>query len=186
MAIRAFSLAGLATALSLLAAPANAGFFDDLARAFSGPPQPRQAIEPSNPLYVTVKPQWKRGARQRTRIPTAEAKSTPPKAPAVKLDPSSDPNWYLKDPTMRRGDIVITDRGVLVFYGRDADDMRRSDFAALGGKTNDKTWKGRLEAAAAGGRRFFGEGPAENRKAVISIAPPKEEESSGPIRTVQQ
>jgi len=157
MAFRAISLAGLATLLSITALPVHAaGLFDDLARAFFGAPQRRQVVEPYNPLSVTVKP---RQQRARVKAAAVEAPSTP-KPPAVQLDPSRDPYWYLKDPTMRRGDIVVTDRGVLVFQGRDADTMHRTDFSALGG-SDPKGWKRKLQTAAAGGRTMFTGGPVK-------------------------
>ncbi len=160
MAFRAISLAGLATILSITALPAHAaGFFDDLARAFLGAPTRPQAVEPYNPLSVTVKPRRQKSVR--AKAAPVEARSTP-KPPVVQLDPSSDPYWYLKDPTMRRGDIVVTDRGVLVYQGRNADAMRRSDFAGLG-SGDAKSWKRKLQAAAAGARTMFSPGATRVR-----------------------
>lgn len=125
-----------------------ANIFDDFARAFFGAPQrpvPAAPLDQSDPLSVTVKP-------KRQALPDVSSKPSPP---VVQLNPSQDPNWYLKDPTLRRGDIVVTARGVMVYQGRDADFMTKADFAALGGKPGDKSWKGQLQAAAAGGRTFF-------------------------------
>ncbi|QEL23421.1 hypothetical protein FQV39_13165 [Bosea sp. F3-2] len=140
-------VAAVATIAATMPAGA-AGFLDDLANALFGRPRPRPmiAIEPYDPLNVTVKPRRKRAA--------AEVASKP-KPPVVKLDPQRDPDWYLKDPTLRRGDVVVTARGVLVYQGRDSDHMIEGDFTALGGKPGEKSWKGQLQAAAAGGRSFF-------------------------------
>ena len=185
MSIRAFSLASLAGLASLCATPAGAaGFFDDFARTLFGAPQPRRVVLPSDPLQVTVKPRRRKSQAAHAKGPVAETEATLPKPPAVKLDPSKDPNWFLKDPTMRQGDIVITDRGVLVFRGRAADAMRRADFAALGGKASDGTWKGRLQAAAAGGRSFFADDalPDPNAAAAAIAQPP----NGHPTKTVQR
>lgn len=140
--------AGLAVIGASQAQAAN--IFDDFARAFFG--APRRAVpvvavpvESYDPLSVTVKP-------RRQSYPEVSSKPSPP---VVQLDPSKDPNWYLKDPTLRRGDIVVTARGVMVYQGRDADFSTKADFSALGGKPGDKGWKGQLQAAAAGGRIFF-------------------------------
>lgn len=129
--------------------PASAaGFLDDLASALFGRPQPRQMIstEPYDPLDVTVTPRRKRASAETT---------SRPKPPVVKLDPQRDPGWYLKDPTLRRGDVVVTAHGVLVYQGRDSDHLIEADFTALGGNSGEKGWKGQLQAAAAGGRSFF-------------------------------
>jgi hypothetical protein len=74
----------------------------------------------------------------------------------VKLDPVSDASWYLRDPTLRRGDIVVTQRGVLVYKGRDSDALHRGDFAELvAGRRGSKNWQHQLNAAAHSGRSFF-------------------------------
>lgn len=133
---------------AMVSIPAQAaGFLDDFARVFLGRQTPPPAvIEPFDPLSVTVKPKRQRG-------PEVSSKPAPP---LVKLDPSSEPDWYLRDPTLRRGDIVVTDKGVLVYQGRDSDAMRPADFAMFSaGKDGGKGWKQQLQAAAAGGRSFF-------------------------------
>ena len=148
--------------------PANAaGLLDDLASALFGRARPRPVIEyePYDPLSVTVKPRRKRAP--------AEVASKP-KPPVVKLDPQHDPDWYLKDPTLRRGDVVVTARGVLVYQGRNSDQLLNGDFTALGGKVGDKGWKGQLQAAAAGGRSFFRDfREAPPSPADISLAQPE-------------
>jgi hypothetical protein len=121
-----------------------AGLFDGLARAIFGSPRVY-----ATPIYEEDEP-VRRAVRRRP--PEVASK---PKPPTVQLDPATDPDWYLKDPTLRRGDIVVTRRGVLVYQGRDAGAASPSDFAALGGNPGDKGWKGQLQAAAAGGRSFF-------------------------------
>ena len=138
---------GIAAGLILLgASQAQAGIFDNLARAIFGPQRLRAV-----PIYEQEAPVQR---APRARAPEVSSK---PKPPVVQLDPSTDQNWYLKDPTLRRGDIVVTAAGVLVYQGRDSDAMRPADFTALGG-SDGKGWKQRLHEAAAGGRNVFGTG----------------------------
>lgn len=124
-----------------------AGFFDDLAGALFGRPAPRAAIF-HDPLEMTVQP----------RRMNAPAVTSRPPPPVVKLDPSTEPDWYLRDPSLRRGDIVVIATGVMIYQGRDSDAIRRSDFVALGAtKSGAKGWQRQVLAGAAGGRSFFGE-----------------------------
>ncbi|MFJ5368599.1 hypothetical protein ACIPIA_05180, partial [Bosea sp. CER48] len=137
---------GMAALLGVAAAPGAraAGLFDGLARAIFG--QPRLYAPPIYE-YDDERPR----ARPRPRAPDAAPK---PKAPIVKLDPQTDRNWHLKDPTLRRGDIVVTASGVLVYQGRDSDATTPADFVALGG-SDPKGWKQNLQTAAAGGRTML-------------------------------
>ena len=140
----------VAAALAFSAAPSAqaAGLFDDLARAlFGGGPRLR-----ASPIYEYDDEPRVRAPR--ARAPASEA-SSKPKPPVVQLDPQADKQWYLKDPTLRRGDVVVTAHGVLVYQGRDSDHLIEADFTALGGNSGEKGWKGQLQAAAAGGRSFF-------------------------------
>jgi hypothetical protein len=50
----------------------------------------------------------------------------------VKLDPEADPNWFLRDPTLRRGDIIVTKTGVIVFDGQAKAEHVSGDFTPLG------------------------------------------------------
>ncbi|WP_157089469.1 hypothetical protein [Bosea sp. WAO] len=146
---------GLAGALGLAMAPQAqaAGFLDDLARIFGARPTPpamigRDPFIGSDPFEMTVKPK-----RQK---PRAAAASTKPAEPAVKLDPATDPHWYLHDPTLRKGDILVTRGGVVVFDGRSASEHSPAAFTALGDtKRLPKAQQQTLQAAAAGGRAYF-------------------------------
>ncbi|CAM5771470.1 hypothetical protein [Bosea minatitlanensis] len=137
-----------------------AGLFDSLARAIFGGPRLH-----ATPIYEQDEP-LRRPARRRP--PEVAAK---PKPAAVRLDPAADPDWHLKDPTLRRGDIVVTRRGILVYRGRSADAPAAGDFAALGGTPGDRGWKERLQAAAAGGRSFF-RATAPGAAATASLGQP--------------
>lgn len=151
-------------ALAFSAAPSAqaAGLFDDLARAlFGGGPRLR-----ASPIYEYDDEPRVRAPR--ARAPASEV-SSKPKPPVVQLDPQADKQWYLKDPTLRRGDIVVTARGVLVYQGRDADAARPADFVALGG-SDSKGWKQQLQSAAAGGRARFNDLGTPAKPAVTAEA----------------
>jgi len=115
----------VATVALIETTPARAGFLDTL---FGRPQVPVRQIEAeSDPLSVTVR---KRAAKKKPAIPK--------EAPAVvlqkpTLDSSKDPYWYLKDETLRRGDIVVLPNRVLVLRDSSStlrpgafDDIRRS------------------------------------------------------------
>jgi len=112
-------------------APASAGFFEDLGALFGGPPRMQQ---PSQPFEVTVfpnrnRPKKPRSVRGKTMSKEAAKRNTDK---AEKLDPSKDPNWFLKDPTLRAGDVVVTGRGVLVYQvPRSTLQHRLEDFVSL-------------------------------------------------------
>lgn len=148
MAPRRVLMVGMVAAMVVSGAPGvqAANLFEELGRAiFGGGPRLR-----ATPIYEYDEPMQPRAPRQ--KAPEASSK---PKPPVVQLDPATDPSWYLRDPTLRRGDIVVTANGVMVYQGgRGSDENRRADFVALGGK-DAKGWKHQLETAAAGGRSFF-------------------------------
>lgn len=106
------------------ASPSEAGFLDTL---FGRPSQPVRASLPENdPLHVTVR---KRRAPAKAAIP----KEVPVVLQRSTLDPSKDPYWYLKDETLRRGDIVVLPNRVLIVRDKAAtfrssgfEDIRRS------------------------------------------------------------
>lgn len=141
-----------------ISSPAGASarnLFEDFAATFFGAPTRPTAYHyvPEReyaPLHMTVR---KRQPRKPKPVSLPEV-STKPSPPLVKLDPAIDANWYLKDPTLRRGDIVVTTKGVLVYNGRRSEDLRRSDFASLG-KSGGKAWQKELLAGAAAGRTYF-------------------------------
>lgn len=133
------------TSLLLVPPAQSAGLLDDLARALFGQPQPPPQVyfvQPE-PLRVTVHPK----RRQQPRKLVA-SKPTPP---VVKLDPATDQFWYLEDPTLRRGDIVVTHADVLVFEGRAGQNHRASDFTALSrSRLVSKATQQRVSAATGG------------------------------------
>lgn len=110
---------GLAATITTLAiAPAQANFLDTL---FGRSPAQVRYYEPErDPLNVTVR---KRTPKKKAAIP----KDVPPLLQKSTLDPAKDPHWYLKDHTLRRGDIVVLPNRVLVMRGS-ASDLRPSSF----------------------------------------------------------
>ena len=134
------------SALVLVTPAHSAGFFDELARAVFGRPPPQVYPTAPEPLDVTVRPT--------RRQPHRKAVASKPPPPIVKLDPATDQYWYLDDPTLRRGDIVVTRSDVLVFEGRASQNHSASDFTALGkSRLVSRSTQQRVEAAA-GGRKF--------------------------------
>jgi hypothetical protein len=136
----------VATGLATASQAQAAGFFDDLARAFFGGRSAPPAMMRNDPFEMTVQPK-----RQKPRPASAK-----PAEPAAKLDPAKDAFWYLRDPTLRKGDIVVTRSGVVVFDGQRSSGHDTSDFTALAGtKRLPKAQQQTLEAAAARGRAYF-------------------------------
>lgn len=164
MFARRVAMFGMVAAIAVAGAPEAqaANLFEELGRAiFGGGPRLR-----ATPIYEYDAPVQQRAPRQ--KAPEVASK---PKPPVVQLDPATDPSWYLKDPTLRRGDIVVTANGVMVYQGgRGSDDNRRADFTALSGGKDAKGWKHQLETAAAGGRSFFEAVSAPPKPAVTAQA----------------
>lgn len=127
-------LVAVATGLALSCAAitpslAAGGLFEALGAALFGrPAAPAYVpVQPeSGPMNVTVGP---RRPTQQRRLRSLASK---PKPVLVKLDPATDPTWYLKDPTLRRGDIVVLKTGVVVFDGAAKAEHTAEDFTALG------------------------------------------------------
>lgn len=143
---RRIILAMVAGSIGLAIAPRAeaAGFFDDLTRAIFGNPTPPAAV--GGPAESTAKPKPSK----------PRPVSTKPAEPAVKLNPASDAYWYLRDPTLRKGDIVVTRNGIVVFDGQKSSEHASSAFTALEDtKRLPKAQQQTLEAAAARGRAYF-------------------------------
>ncbi|SFD05610.1 hypothetical protein SAMN05428997_116151 [Bosea sp. CRIB-10] len=104
-----FAAAALAAA-AFAAAPASAaGFWETL---FGVPQRPTYAPLPDNPLHMTVRPKRKKAAT------TLDAGKDGPKPKLVKpMEYASDPFWYLKDETLKKGDIIVLKDRVVVFDG---------------------------------------------------------------------
>lgn len=144
MTRRMILVIGVAGSLAFVPQAQAAGFLDDLTRAIFGNPAPPAMI--GGPDGPAIRP----------RASKPRPVNTKPAEPTVKLDPASDAYWYLRDPTLRKGDIVVTRSGVVVFDGQRSSGHETSDFTALAGtKRLPKAQQQTLEAAAARGRAYF-------------------------------
>ncbi|MGE7471202.1 hypothetical protein ACQKLX_17285 [Bosea sp. NPDC003192] len=97
--------------VSVAASPASAaGFWETL---FGAPQRPAYApMQESNPLHMTVRPKRKKAAT------TLDAGKDGPKPKLVKpMEYANDPFWYLKDETLKKGDIIVLKDRVVVFDG---------------------------------------------------------------------
>lgn len=50
---------------------------------------------------------------------------------AAPIDSKGNPSWFLEDPTLRRGDVIVLKGRVLVYEGRRGRNMSLADFALL-------------------------------------------------------
>lgn len=146
MTRRVILVLGIAGTIGFAMAPQAqaAGFLDDLTRAIFGNPTPPAAVGIPDGPAIRPKPSKPRPVNTR------------PAEPTVKLDPASDAYWYLRDPTLRKGDIVVTRSGIVVFDGQKSTEHATSQFTALDDTRRlPKLQQQTLEAAAAGGRAYF-------------------------------
>jgi len=101
----------LAVAPFAIAAPAQAGFLDSL---FGIAPRPVLAPVPDSvPLHMTVRPRHKKSGQP----VAAPGKDEPPMPRVMPMEYASDPFWYLKDATLKKGDIIVLKDRVVVFDG---------------------------------------------------------------------
>jgi hypothetical protein len=108
---------GLAIAIAAVVASAGtaqAGFFEML----FGIRKPAPVVEPQHPA-VTISPS--RPVRKAARRPVG---LDPKQTLARTIDPVKNPDWYLVDPTLKRGDILVLPGKVVVFDGRKLGDER--------------------------------------------------------------
>jgi hypothetical protein len=125
-----------AALVSAGAASAQGGLFEFL--HFGGgaetPPSAAEAA-PSNtyrPLEMRVRP--RRSARRAAprRSETAQRDMiTRQKEDYAKLNPATNPDWYLQDPTLRPGDLVVLKSGIMMFAGEREAAHMPSDFRPL-------------------------------------------------------
>lgn len=109
---RTMAAATLAAAGFAVTAPAEAaGFWETL---FGVPPRPALAPMPqSDPLHMTVRPRQKKDPAKLD----GAAKDGPATPLAKPMDYAGDPFWYLRDETLKKGDIVVLKDRVVVFGG---------------------------------------------------------------------
>jgi hypothetical protein len=49
----------------------------------------------------------------------------------AKLSPATNPQWYLQDPTLRHGDLIVGEKGVMVFVGEKNASHGKTDFQPI-------------------------------------------------------
>jgi hypothetical protein len=128
MQLRARSqLIGMVVALSALtASQAQAGLLEML---FGGPAPQRQEVAP---LEMTIRPTKKPTSKPKIPRVSMDDDGDSKRFLQVSIDPVSNPDWYLTDPTLRRGDIVVLPNKVLVYAGGRTS-RRLADFDDLQG-----------------------------------------------------
>jgi hypothetical protein len=142
---------GLLVPISSIGGAQAAGLFDAIGSIFGGDPEPPRYQPMPGGYYgrdegglgITVHPRRQRPRRERPIV----RKETPAPAPAANLDPSSNPNWYLEDPTLKVGDIVVLKGEVLVFQGGRVP-YAREDFTSLAASRLSKEERARVGAMA--------------------------------------
>lgn len=100
-------------ASAAFAAPAEAGFWETL----FGAPVRRPVLAPlpeRDPLHMTVRPKRKKDDGLKLDGTAKEGPSTPLAKP---IEYAKDPFWYLKDETLKKGDIIVLKDRVVVFSG---------------------------------------------------------------------
>ncbi len=124
------SLPALAAAIAAsvaIAAPAQAagGLFGLL---FGNPTPPPPSYYAPQPFEMTVKSHKRKSAVSVRKPKEGEEKSHAHLQQP--LDPAGDREWFLKDPTLRRGDIIVLSDRVVVYTGGHSQ-PRMADFANL-------------------------------------------------------
>lgn len=120
-----------ALGLGSVAVPAGAaGLFDAIASIFGGEPQSRDRAPVRQYFrYEDLEPIDPRPRPRRERPPHEAGRDARPVNTAI--DPVKVPQWYLTDPTLRRGDIVVLVNGVFVFEGGSRIPYAPDDFVPL-------------------------------------------------------
>lgn len=69
-------------------------------------------------ITISGKQKPRKVARNKAREPRVAAVGLSPKEQLARtIDPNKNPNWYLEDPTLRKGDILVLNDRVVVFTG---------------------------------------------------------------------
>jgi hypothetical protein len=125
-AYRAIRMLAVASVFAAVGAPAEAGFFEDL---FGGAETPS-----AGPMDGRGRA-WREHVRRGKIASLAEAAQPQRAKFCVKDDNSSttvdSTQALMRDPTLRYGDVVVTDEGVRVFEGGGACPHAISDFRTL-------------------------------------------------------
>lgn len=153
--------------------PAKAGFLDFLL----GPPPRTETPYVSTPLEMTIRP-----GRRSTKAPK-QAQAERPPVLVTPMDPVKDPNWFLSDPTLRKGDVVVLPGKVVVFNGNrgerrrsDFEDLLRTQLVSLKERSRIKAFTDYFSGAA----RALKAGPAT----ALQVERPAQQTAPGEVRVV--
>lgn len=110
---RTVAATALAVAALVSSAPAKAAnFWETL---FGAPARPALAPMPERgPLHMTVRPKRKKAALDKV---DGSGKDEPAMPRVTPIEYAKDPFWYLKDETLKKGDIIVLKDRVVVFGG---------------------------------------------------------------------
>lgn len=135
--LRISSIAAIAMVVAGVPATAQAGFLDALGEALFGssapqasPAPPLSASQnPQSPLRVSIKRSRKgaRSIRKSAHHPFPRGRPSQ----VVRIDPRAEPDWYLRDQTLRRGDVIVLDGRMVVFEGSRESTHTPEEFAGL-------------------------------------------------------
>ena len=127
--------ASVAAILPCMSGAASAGFFEALFGRREAPqpvymtPSPRQYL----PLTVSpLRPHMRAAVRPKPAVRTLRATAAPVKTVAARPAALPGPlGPFLLDPTLRRGDVVVTSDGLKIFTGVSASQHSTSEFTGL-------------------------------------------------------
>lgn len=125
----------VAAALMGPGAASAQGLFDAL--HFGGPSQaapPPEAYPPAFDRALEMRVRPRRNARRAVprRLDTARRDTIgQQREDYAKLNPATNPDWYLQDPTLRPGDLVVLKGGIVMFAGEREASHMPSDFRPL-------------------------------------------------------
>ena len=111
------------------------GLFGGAAPVRQAPPAYDNSGFSSEPLQLDVRPR-RSPRRVQTQRPRSVRVARPARVDTIaahteayaRLNPAINPRWHLEDPTLRHGDIVVLDRGVMVFVGQKASSHSPNEF----------------------------------------------------------
>ena len=129
LGMQGFRVLAVGAVLALSASGAQAGLLDILFGQRPAP-QPSYSMEPG--LEVTVRPHRakRRSAVTRKRPQAPLIEPTRANVSQTPMDIDGDQDWFLRDVTLRRGDIIVRENGALVYEGA-RHNSRLKDFVAL-------------------------------------------------------
>lgn len=125
LALAAVFAAG--SALSAVPAEAAGGLLELLFGRPAYTPAPAYAPEPFD---MTVRGHKRKPMKARVRRAPKDGEEKTNAHLQQPLDPANDHEWFLKDPTLRRGDIIVLSNRVVVFTGARGQ-ARMGDFTNL-------------------------------------------------------